>query len=654
MPPRKKPSQPKQQSSRKRPAPRRHVPKRPRDGRRRQRPHFHNNGEATPPPSPSPSDNVNDDIMTQLRLQRQQQQQQQEAAKQQDPDPQQQQEKNDENRPKKILGGYRFDEKRGAYFPVTTDNGGADTEFGLGAVEHTTDVLDTTTIEKIQRARIRKFPFRTVRAPTRKCMHHHHHHQSTLSFSSLEACSSSFERRRLIALQSTGRILQSCRIMPSATEFSNCNNNRLGRPGQWVHLFQPLRTMIGSRLDHDDLSGLIEKPAWTRTFDVWDYNTNEPPQILTTGSRGVSTRDVHKSGQQAVCPMDTVTCRYRSLPSDFYNDAKQKIKFDVVQNIDETMDKLSAFQLDYTFPDEPYATYVPMQIPMINDLCYLDSTTILLAALHRRGRTGTLPILRMRPGHVTIERTQFTHYADVVVPASDALCVQTDYVDGLACVGFRNGHILVTDRQGNSQSVITHDTIATFGSVHALLSIGNKQMLARGGSGECRLFDLRNLSSFSMDQTVVNEYVIPSDKCMDRLTRKCRGIATDPSCSTVISPFVCSDSNEPAVSMFSLHTGDFVGFKTLAPQPDADDDSDGGHVIPASSSGGVSWVELCPRVTSAWQYSDKGTEVGAYRRAPGSFALWFKTGPTFSGAVLPPSAGNIHSCVFNGRPSLNK
>lgn len=296
---------------------------------------------------------------------------------------------------------------------------------------------------------------------------------------------------------------------------------------------------------------------------------------------------------------------------------------------------------------------------MVNDLCYLNPSRILLAPLYRRNHPQSpyLPVIVLLDSDGTVyaharhQRPANSRF----VPCSDALCIEADYPQGMACMGFRNGQLVVTDLEGNTQAATSRASdrdMERFGSVHALTSLGSRQMLARGSAGTCRLFDLRKLScdptlhQHAHASAVVTEYTVPEDQVIsERLTRKCRGVATDPSRSTVLSPIVVDDV--PALAMWSAHTGEYVGYRALAPHPD----SDGGDVVPSTFSWGVSWVELCARVTTAW---DMDPDDGTTRRRPGSFALWYKTGMSYPGPSLPESAGKIHQAVFDGRPSLAK
>eukprot|EP00977_Amphora_coffeiformis_P009588 scaffold2209_cov168-Amphora_coffeaeformis.AAC.2 len=397
-------------------------------------------------------------------------------------------------------------------------------------------------------------------------------------------CADPVTRRRLVSLMCTRRLLRSGRTLPSAIELQS---------GHWLHLFAP---MLGDDMN-DDLYGLMHKPPWIRTFDVWPYShdNREPPQIISTGSKGFALRDVRRAKHFSVTNnlSDAITCRYRALPTDLCPENRASIVVGLVARETDRTDMTGTFRVDYA-PSRHSRGEAMMQVehPMVNDVC-------------------------------------------------------------IVCVGFRNGQLVVTDIWGNTQAATSpiqqqQGKVDSFGSIYALTSLGSKQMLARGSSGTCRLFDLRKLSSnptishefTATNPSVVTEYVAPTDQISERLTRKCRGIATDPSQSTVFSPLVSKDE-VPSLGMWSLHTGEYVGSRPLAPHPD----SDAGTVVPSASSWGVSWVELCSRVTPAWE---KVHGQGQPRRRPGSFALWYKTGMSFAGPSFPDTAGKIHQAVFDG------
>ena len=530
---------------------------------------------------------------------------------------------------------------------------------------HKMDKDDTTTMtapdQKQQQqilpspARKRQYPFRQIgTTPLSSCSS-----SPTIRLPAamhwLPTCSCPLERRRLVSLAGTRRLLHSASVVPSAEELSS---------GHWSLLFQPSSREYNnyySNTNDDELHGLLNQPAWTRTFDIWPYaKDSEPPQIISTGTRDIFTRDVHRSMRIPVNNLRVITCRYRALPSDVENPAS--IHFEAVARKNAKRDTVRSFCVDYSSPPNPsLEALVGVTHPMINDLCYLSTSRILLAPLyHQRGPTTStttnLPVIVLldsdgapRPP----SNSRPTNSSSNHVPRSDALCIEADYNAGLACTGFRNGQFVVTDLQGNTQAVspLVEDNAETFGSIHSLRAIGERQMLARGSSGTCRLFDLRKLSS-SPDNVsanngcIVTEYKVPVDLVTDRLTRKCRGLATDPSRSTVFTPMVSRDE-VPALAAWSLHTGEYVGAKPLGPHPD----TDAGDVIPSTSGWGVSWVELCSRVTAAWE--PPGDDHDKPRKRVGSFALWYKTGMSFPGPAMPSSAGKIHQVVFDGQPRVD-
>lgn len=510
-------------------------------------------------------------------------------------------------------------------------------------------------------ARKRQYPFRHIgTTPLSSCSSRSPAIRLPAAMHLLPTCSSPLERRRLVSLVGTRRLLHSANVVPSAKELSS---------GHWSLLLQPssgeYNIYYGSNTNDDELHGLLNQPAWTRSFDIWPYaKDSEPPQIISTGTRDIFTRDVHRSMRIPDNNLRVITCRYRALPNDVENPAS--IHFEAVARKNAKRDTVRSFSVDYSSPSNPsLEALVGVTHPMINDLCYLSTSRILLAPLyHQRGptisttttTTTNLPVIVLldsdgAPRPTSNSRPTNTNSNHV--PRSDALCIEADYNAGLACTGFRNGQFVVTDLQGNTQAVspLVKDNAEAFGSIHSLLAIGERQILARGSSGTCRLFDLRKLSSSPANVSanngcIVTEYKVPVDLVTDRLTRKCRGLATDPSRSTVFTPMVSRDE-VPALAAWSLHTGEYVGAKPLGPHPD----TDAGEVIPSTSGWGVSWVELCSRVTAAWE--PPGDDHDKPRKRVGSFALWYKTGMSFPGPAMPRSAGKIHQVVFDGQPRVD-
>ena len=447
----------------------------------------------------------------------------------------------------------------------------------------------------------------------------------------LAACVDPRERRRLVSHWSARRLWQSFQIVPSAFE---------ARGGHFIGLFSPVLSVSNA----GDLYGLMHTPPHARTFDVWPGKLNQSPKILTTESTGLSLRNAGHYSRTALHNR-VISLRFRALPCDL----DQSTQY--ICAVTECRPEYNHISTGHRMPwvvlenrtDNPWGLvgdfadfcigWSAENMP-VNDLCFLSPNRILLARQYRRNKSPRLPVFTVGYG---MERYTGTNLA----PTSDAFCIEPDYKEGLACTGFRNGQILVSDLDGNDLAV--SKCSESFGSIHSLLSLGSKQMLARGSFGSCCLFDLRKLPSSGKDQisagcAVVNHFQLPDDAETYRLSRKCRGIATDPCQSTLFSPIVDGDEI-PALAGWSLHTGEFLGVKRLA--------SDDGE-IPSSSSKAVSWVELCPRATTTWSpaYSSMVS------RKKDSFSLFYKTGMSPAGSSLPEWAGNIHQVTFDGRPSL--
>jgi hypothetical protein len=265
-------------------------------------------------------------------------------------------------------------------------------------------------------------------------------------------------------------------------------------------------------------------------------------------------------------------------------------------------------------------------------------------------------------------------------------------------------------------------------SIHALSSsLSPRQVLVRGGQGSCRLHDFRKLCGGSSsssssssstkgkhrghnhrDPSLVYEMTpLPlladnnpyddyargihhnhsnSDegggsshgqrrhrrRQVQRLTNRCNGVVTNPEETVVISPYVqvqgADQVEMPSLGFWSLHSGDWIGSKPLAPSSlTAGNDNE---QFPATTSWSVAWVELSKRITPAWQWRkralddcqqnddvyaqdknerDKENDAGV-RPRPGSFGLWYKCGQSMAGPGLPPAAGSIHHVYATGNP----
>ena len=271
--------------------------------------------------------------------------------------------------------------------------------------------------------------------------------------------------------------------------------------------------------------------------------------------------------------------------------------------------------------------------------------------------------------------------------------------------GHRNGTVTLYDARSPQMaaSILTQGS----GSITSLLSVGQAQYGENvnggwGGGGcwanghllltqsqnfsssnyysPCSLWDVRKSSQHTTNP--VMEFQLPQN-AIPRLTQRCNGMAVDPYGTTLFSPYVerhdCQEEQGsqgqeeiPCLGVWSLISGEWIGVKRLAKTPPPSSE-DGMPCFLSSSSQAVTWVELCPKRTTAWRWPPRTNHTANDQNnsqtrkkntnamdenddeyhptcVPGgdaSFGLWYKCGQSpvghlQPGLLLPHEAGSIH------------
>lgn len=219
------------------------------------------------------------------------------------------------------------------------------------------------------------------------------------------------------------------------------------------------------------------------------------------------------------------------------------------------------------------------------------------------------------------------------IPTSDILTVENlDHASSLL-LGHRNGQVSLQDLRSTSAASCSQlpsnkNDANGFGSVVALHPLNKHrpyQVLARSGGvndGHCRLFDVRMFASSSTSATtnrssVVHELRIPNQQHGKKHISK--GVATDPSQTVAIAPFVDDTTNTAQIGVWSLDSGVFVGSKPV-----------GGTIATATinnNSAAIDCLELCPKITRRWTMeSSDDSDYDSPVPVAGSFSLWLNCG----------------------------
>ena len=220
---------------------------------------------------------------------------------------------------------------------------------------------------------------------------------------------------------------------------------------------------------------------------------------------------------------------------------------------------------------------------------------------------------------------------------SDAVCIEpaepiiggTRTSQVVYFLGNKDGSVSLVDERSRD-GCMNSGAESNVGAVLSLAYVSEHQVLARGGThGSSRLLDLR------MFDRGLHEFPMPP--CSRVATQKCRGVAMDPCQTVVLSPFV-STNMEPKIGIWSLHSGTYLGCKSLAPDLDETCKRDVA-------------VELCKTPTSAWEWKvyERSSVAQADRSLrKGAFGLWFK----LTHSLAEDSMGiamNVHQVSFCGR-----
>lgn len=586
-----------------------------------------------------------DDIELQLRRQR-------EKQKKSGQKPHQVNEETDEKSTKQRLGNYEYCRKRKAYFPagyIAKEESKGD-DRTLNNERH---LLSARNILQITHPCQPLTPIFTELAQGISIP------APTLAYAAC-ICSKPLRRRKLVAHLRGTLLLESMINTPNAIDYVDGTPSR--RQHRWAFLSDSSPTSLqrDRPLRSDARNGF---PTWSRTFDIitGTHALDQPstaegfPGIITITKNDVIIRgrSGHKmtNGQRLDCISHGPDLRsdnpedLTSVPSVSHCRPHMVRVFDdpcLMVTVDSYRESQSRFVIS-SFRSSSLTTIETIRWQRDGHFPYTANDVAfdghgLVVAYDRR---TTIRFNGEDFSSWTMERSE----PDCPTGKSDALCIECPRV-AVSILGHRDGQISLRDSREEWRFAKLRKSSKLFDSQSVVrlkpLSCNEHTLLARGSSGTCQLFDLRKFGTYSRQtrknhsSPSIQEFQLPSN-IDSLLTSKCNGIAVDPSESVLMSPYVDS-SHRARLGVWSLYSGEFVGSKSLSGV--------------AEKENATPTVELCEKVTAAWQWRrQKLSDAPVLDKAGGAVGLWYKLTqhqpPTEN--TPPIRAGNIHHVIFLGR-----
>jgi hypothetical protein len=515
-----------------------------------------------------------DSIEAQLQLQRVKQKQLQQAKQQENPS------EKTAARPER-LGDFYYDEKRGTYFPKSHLPDYADEE---------SDILNVSSP-----AQYSTYPYSKLdlSGPFKR--------SSFLSWAVAgQTCSSTRQRSRLVSLWRGQGLLES-------TKFTHSFRDRNGDQDLFLGTYNNASS---------DITCKTELPAWKRTFDVFQHD-NECrmlPDIATLQKEGLGIYRYNLFSRldapAAISCLRYIGCGSKSgqLGLVLCYENHSELGFSRSSAIGRSTNLYITRHVN---------DFGLVEFDKLIMACNCNSTS------RSRKRRNDLVFTTLHDG-----ATYFSSNSSI--PVSDMLCVEP-LKEKRVCFGHLNGQVTLFDTRAHAAVSTRADQ--AFSNILSMNALRDNELLARGSSGFCRLYDLRKLGSVSreVEPSVVHEFR-PPVPFNSLFTSKCNGVATDPYHSVVISPFV-SEAMDPQLGMWSLYSGDYIGSKPLA--QDLDD-----------ASKQYMNIELCKTRTRAFRWSDDSDDAVS---VAGAFGLWYKLAhwEDDNDSGISATSSHIHHVYFD-------
>jgi hypothetical protein len=663
--------------------------------------------------------NVADDIEEQLRLQRKKKQESvsenittnRAAAAADANTTSAEKSKSEPSPPRKQLGRFRYDQERGAYFPVNHN--------------HNDDIAIDKQKKKQEQeqAELLASPAFAASRATAKAPPASFAYPTSL-------CSSSAKRSRLVAQWGGKCLLESATFTASAVR-SRSTSRTKASDQPWSCLFPSSSNSLSSRSTGraaSDLSCKSVMPPWTRTFDVAKSTSATSDQIpphvpllvTTLTEEGAMTRcttansnnnninhNTSSNSSSNMCSISRirepcVTTRFLQghrggmdvgfvLQKQDYAGGSDFVRKQVDGGasaggrVSTGGSSNRRRRYNNAEAEAEYLTHIPAKV---NDFVGIDNDEAVLFAAMMYGADR-----KVTPWSIDYRSSTMARAVSVDnFPQSEAVCVATVSAGSggkgsLAYFGHRTGELTLWDaRSSTCQSTLprqsggnsryrSNEEIRTIVNVLPLTETPH-YVLTRGLFDMCCLYDMRKLTSSTSssdgrnnnkenDPSIVHNFTVPSyvSRRAEKKPSLCSGVATNPSQTFVIAPYTratdtrySTSATESCLGMWSLYTGEFVGSKDIAtPSPPAaiaanENSNRRQDFSLAHDKRGPSVVELCPTITPAWTWKEPTPNAPRIEKVPGSFGLWFKSNCDLArDDNIPGEAGSIHHVVFDGR-----
>mmetsp|Transcript_27732 Transcript_27732/g.42451 ORF Transcript_27732/g.42451 Transcript_27732/m.42451 type:complete len:710 (-) Transcript_27732:57-2186(-) len=583
----------------------------------------------------------------------------------------------------KIMGNYRYDPQRKAYFPKHADDPNTHNNMQSSITDKSAHDHHK---KKQSDGRSWIYPYSTTTTTTIPYLLH-----------ITETSPFTIRRARLRSFCAARRFFDQLSIIPSSTRHN----------GAWHTMLDPYTT--NNWENPDDLTCKTRLSPYSPTFDIAPgVDSEKMPAMLTIVEGGAIVRPQVPLGtgnsptntsNPAAAATTRSSCRYTStndITDSTNHHEVEVVKFPTEKEFANDNYMWGALASTKSNPHETQFYLLHNTVPILVPLPYPandfslqldpgnnDDGASLVFAPRFAPRSKSRDSSRLLgPFWYSFETNTFSRYNLQKFPQSDVLCIehhqQASSTKSTLLCGHRNGQISIVDRRsritsgilgtdsssswlsskkkGNKRnnSVGSTTAAATFGSTTKILTTPGESnnVLCKGSlSGSCRLYDIRKLGTATKSRgngsycsSMVWDMAVPSDLlCPTGLSSSCcSGLAVDPTCTIVISPFV-NTHKDPCLGVWSLSTGEFVGSRSVVPPSSSSSNNNNNN-----RGLGVPYCELSSTVTNAYEMS-VSREYCNTTRSSDMFGLWFKCRSVVPNA--PVALGSIHHVVMPGGDS---
>ena len=602
-------------------------------------------------------------IEEQLQRQRQQQKEQKELRKQQ------QASELEANLPNKndgkvkpqiktpmVLGNYRYDPQRQAYFPMKNhiDTHGSSGKSGENH-DRIESAMQTSKLKlgKKDLNSIQNRNWRSVAIPT----------QTYLA----ETCPSSY-RRKLLRDAVGGRCIFHSATIPSQSSKQDARRERASP----------------EELQKDLVCKSLLHPS-CHTFDVREHPLHARPMVATICHQDEivcrnSLLGCRTSTRYGFLDDKCISVRHLTLPNTMINSSN-----DIPAVYTGCLSYQSSFSAAYTRTAD-FATFRLLRFDqerdgsnfqfgmdlnhgfdLPNDFTVCDDEMIMFAPSlkHRSGGAKFFTINLGRGGSMSRNNVQ-----QAGLPSSDVFCMESTgsntsfATKKCVAMGHRNGNLSIwdtTSNRANGRTTLSpNQSSNSFGSATSLIWLSNGfEILARGSMGDCHLYDVRRMggtvgvdgssSSKKRDEpSLLRVLALPPtyEDIRSKIALYCNGIITDPTQTVAIAPLL-TRSEEPSLGFWCLRTGQWIDQKQLTSSCISPQN-------PGTDEKPPPFLELCQTSTRAFTTAEDDGGIIRDIKDKNRFGIWFKCGRSLSPTLVdgtptkPLRTGNIYHMTLSG------